>query len=125
MDTEPFKEDPDFSTYSESFNGSELEPDHDVHETIYTGNDNIKWGSTALSPAMYRQHNIIHVRARLAGWVTGFEDQWDLFLTFFTAHMVIYICECTNQRLLDDLLEITNDELLGCVKVWLIAGITE
>ena len=67
VDTEPFKEDPDFSTYSESFNGSELEPDHDVHETIYTGNDNIKWGSTALSPAMYRQHNIIHVRARLAG----------------------------------------------------------
>ena len=57
------------------------------------------------------------------GWVGCFEDQQKLFLALFMPSMGTHICECTNKSLLDDVLKMTNGEMIGYMGILIILGV--
>ena len=114
----------------ESIDETESEEDTDMDERnssgeFYYGRDGSRWSETSPHSSAYRQRNIVNVRPGLTAQTYHLEDQKNFFQSLITPSMIQHIRDCTNNRLNDDIPEITENEIWGFISILLMLGVTK
>lgn len=110
----------------EEYDCSTSESDTNTRDSgTFVGKDGTIWSSIPPHTAAYRQHNVIHVRPGLTHAVRNIDEHVDFFSTLISPSMIRHICTCTNKRLPDDVLEVTDNEIESYIGILILLGVTK